>query len=303
MFSKKYLAYFLIFVSVSVYGAYTGVQKQALEIISNPIAFAFYTMVYCSLFTFPLALYEIGKGKTKLTIFKNRKILLPLIAISILSQFFGLLLKLFALSLTTANSVGLIASFSSVILSIYAVIFLKEKLSKDFFFILLLMSFGLILFRYKQGGSFQFGWGELLAFVFISLTSLSNTLAKISMNNKISPYITGFARSFFATPLLGLLTFFTGNFHAHHLFSFWPILTGLIFATRIVTLYAGVNLTRLSNVAVFNVVAPTVTFAYAFVFLHETLQPIQLLGAGVILLGTWRMYVLKKKTRTNKKSA
>lgn len=293
--SKKYFAFPLIFVSVLVYGAYTGIQKQGLEVVINPTSFAFYTMVYCSLFIFPFAAYELIKGSAKLKYLGKMNILLPLVSISLISQFFALQLKLYALTFTTAGSVGLLASFSSVTLSIYSVLLLKEKLSKNFFLVLIMMCFGLALFKFTPGAGFSFGLGELLVLVFICLVSLSNSIAKLSMNKKVPPYITSFCRAFFATPLLGFIVVLTGNFSIDHLFSFWPIFAGFIFAVRIVTLYSGMNLTRLSNVAVFNVFVPLVTFAYAYLFLGEKLHVIQIIGALIVLVGTYELYLQKKK--------
>ena len=291
---KKHLAYFLILISVSVYGIYTGVQKQALQIIENPIAFAFYTMVYCSIFLFPFALTSYLKTDKKKEIFTKSN-LLALFAISFISQFIAINLKLYALTLSSATSVALIASFSSVILSIYSVILLKEKLPKNFFTILLLMCFGLALFKSKgQGIAISFGWGELLTLIFISLTSLSNSIAKLTMNKKIPPFIASFGRMIFATPLLGLVVYFSGNFNSQDLFSIWPLLAGLIFSTRVITLYSGVSLTKLSNVAVFNIVGPVITFLYAFLFLGEQLSIPQLIGGLIILFGTYLMIMLKK---------
>jgi drug/metabolite transporter (DMT)-like permease len=292
---KKYLAYILILISVFVYGTYTGIQKQGLQIINNPIAFAFYTMIYCSLFLMPFALYSFFKLKNKKDIL-NKSTVFSLFSISFLSQFLAISLKLYALNMTSATSVAFIASFSSVTLSIYSVLLLKEKLPKKFFAVLLFMCFGLALFRYKgQGFEFGFGLGELLALVFISLTSLSNSLAKLTMNKHTPPFITSFGRMIFAVPLLGFVVLLNGSFKINHLFSVWPVLAGIIFATRVITLYSGVNLTKLSNVAVFNIFAPIVTFAYAFLMLGEKLNYIQLVGGTIIIIGAYLMILIKKK--------
>ncbi len=295
--AKKYFAYLLIIISVIAYGSYTGIQKDGLQIVSQPIAFAFYTMVYCSLFLLPFAVYEIATTKHKKHIF-SKKTLLPLLLISFLQQFLALLMKLFALTLTTATSVGFITSFSSVTLSIYAVVLLKEKLPKSFFAVLGVMCLGLALFKQKSGSiGLNIGWGEIIMFVFITLTSLSNTIAKMTMSKQVPPFITSFGRAFFATPLLGLLTIATGNFQINHLFSFWPAVAGIVFGFRIVTLYSAVNMTKLSNVAVFNTFVPLITFSYAFLFLGESLNSIQTIGALIILVGAFLMIEIKKNKK------
>ncbi|MBT4124728.1 MAG: DMT family transporter [Candidatus Pacebacteria bacterium] len=296
---KKYLAYLLLLTSVFAHGLYTGIQKQGLQEVSTPIGFAFYSMVYCSVFLLPFAVSDFRKTKDKKDIF-NKKTLISLFSISILSQFIALSLKLYALKLTTATNVGFIASFSAVTLVLYSVVLLKEKLPKRFFLVLTTMFLGFLLFRYEGNGlNMSFGLGETLVLIFIFVTSFSNSLAKITMNNKTSPFITSFARPFFATFFLGLTTYLMGDFSVNNLFSFWPILAGFMFAARIVTLYSGLNLTRLSNVAIFNTLAPLITFSYSFIFLKETLNPIQMMGAFIMLSGAYGMAWIKKNKKAN----
>lgn len=292
---KKYLAYVLIIFSVLVYGIYTGVQKQGLRVVSNPISFAFYTTCYCLLFLFPLALVSFFKTKQRKQIF-NKSNLTAFCSVAFLSQFAATIIKLKALSLVNATTVGFMTSFSPLILSIFAVIFLKEKLNKNFFIAMLLMSVGLTLFKY-EGGRFNFtlGWGEILTLIFISLSALSSTIVKISTNKHVSPFIISFGRMLFAIPMLGLAVYFGEGFNFNHLFSFWPFMAGLLFSARISSLYGGVSLIKLSNVAIFNVFAPLITFAYSFIVFGEKLNLIQMLGASIILAGAYLMASIKQK--------
>ena len=294
---KKYFAYILILVGVVAYGIYTGIQKQGVQFITDPIAFAFYMMVYCSLFILPFAVYSFIKLKDK-RIVLNKPIISYLILISLLTSFLGLIMKLHALTLTSATSIAFITSFSSIALSIFSVLILKEKLPKKFFVILLFMCFGLALFRYKgQGFEFTFGLGEMLALIFTSLASLANSIAKLVMNKKIPPFITSFGRMIFAVPVLGIIVWLNGSFDKNQLFSIWPILTGFLFAARSITFYSGVNLIKLSNVAVFSVFAPLVTFTYAFIVLGEKLNYIQLIGGFIILTGAYLIALIKRNKR------
>lgn len=290
IFNKKYLAYLLLVISIILYGFYTGVQKQALELIQSPFEFAFYTMIFSSIFLFPGAAKKYVNEKVKI----NKKFLIALVLMSIATQFVALSTKLFALQYTTATSVGFVSIFSSVFLTIYAVIITKEKLPKFFVPILILMSLGLVLFRFDLDLGINFGIGEFLALAFINITSIVNAFTK-NFTKKYPPAILSFARMFFAIPFLGIAAHLTNGIHLDLMFSIWPILAGLLFAGRNLTLYSAFKLTKLSNVAVINLFGPLVTFAYAYVFLEEELSVIQMLGAGVILLGAWLVYLVKKK--------
>ncbi len=290
--SKSNLAFVLILLSTIAYGSYTGIQKQGLGVISSPVEFAFYSMVYCSLFISPFAIRAFIKDRKKHSIKK----MWPILTIVPFFQFITLGMKLLALTFTTATSVGFITSFSSVTLTLYAVWFLKEKLPKYFFLVLFLMCIGLALFKQKTGAfGLNFGIGELIMFVFIFFTSLSNTVAKMMMNKDISPFVAAFSRIFFSIPFFAVATLVTHNFSMHRMLSIWPMLAGGFFSVRLMTLYSAASLTKMSNLAIVNLIVPIMTFAYAFMFLGERLNFIQMLGAGIIVLGGYLMAVIKGK--------
>lgn len=281
--------------SVFAYGIYTGIQKQGLEVIGNPISFAFYTTCYCLLFLFPLALFRFNKIEDKQGILAKSN-LISFFSVAFLSQFAATIIKLKALSLVNATTVGFMTSFSSVILSLFSVVLLREKLPRKFFSVLLFMSLGLALFKYEGSGfSFMFGLGELLTLVFISLSALSSSVVKLTTNRKISPVFISFGRMLFALPLLGLATYLGEGFKSGYLFSIWPLMAGLLYSVRITTLYGGMSLIKLSSVAIFNVFAPIITFAYGFVVFGERLNLVQMLGAVIILGGAYFMVLIRRQ--------
>ena len=68
----------------------------------------------------------------------------------------------------------------------------------------------------------------------------------------------------------------------------WPYLVAIGFAgtfLAIQTFYAGSRRIGAAQAALVSTVEPLIIVSLAFVFLHETLAPIQLLGAGLIIVG------------------
>ncbi|MCA9385967.1 DMT family transporter [Candidatus Dojkabacteria bacterium] len=289
---KTYTAAFLMCISIAFYGVYTGIQKQGLAIIQNPFEFAGYTMIYSSLFLFVPALSSIKKEPIVVT----KKFLAILVTLSLTTQFIALSLKLFALTFTTATSVGIVSSFASVILAIYAVIITKESLSKGFWGILTLMCVGLLLFNteFSNGVSFTFGTGELLVFLFINITSISNAFVK-NFTKHYPPALLSFGRMFFAIPALLLTAYVTHGLHLEYLFNPFAIGAGFLFAFRNLFYYMAIKLTKLSNIAIINIFTPVVTFIYAYIFIDERISFVQTIGFAFITMGAF-LHVRDKYT-------
>lgn len=287
---EKYAAAILMVLSIIFYGLFTGVQKDGLRYVDNPFEFACYTMLFSSILLFPFIIKPLRKNPKQLF---NRRNMSNLILLALAVQVLAASLKLFALKETTATSVGFVASFSSVFLTIYAVIINKEKLPKGFILALLIMVFGLVLFKTNANLTVVFGIGEILTLIFINITSSANAVSK-KLVNFSSPFVLSFGRLFFAIVPLAVLTYLTGDsLDLSSMFSKYTVLAGLLFGMRVMLLYMAISITKVHNIAVFNVLGPLVTYLYAFTFLGERLESIQFIGALIIILGGFIIYKIK----------
>lgn len=295
---NTYFAYALLLFSSALFGIYHPVQKQGLDSGYNPVEFAFASMFFCALFLIPFAFRDIVKHNIRF----QKKDVCEFLLLGFLATALGLLLKLYGLSLTSANNVALITATSGVFLSILAYLVLKESLPKYFFLILLFMSFGLFLFK---TGSFElnsFGMGDFLTMSYVIVLALATTLAKKYMLVFPSTIISSM-RIIFGLPFLFVFYILFFEFNPLIFFSFWAVLAGFIFAVRVLSYYHAISLINLSDVAVFVIIAPIVTFAYSFFFFGESLNVVQIVGVIIVFVGIYVHLRMKAKLREKKSFA
>lgn len=206
---------------------------------------------------------------------------------------FGIFLKLWGLSLTTATNAAFMMSLSSMAVVIFAFFLLKEKAPKGFYIIVLAMMIGVYLVTTK-GQQLLPHIGDILILCLAFLIGFMQVYGK-KLLNTLSVLATAFGRSLMGMIFLGMLI----PIFSPDGFSTIPNLTvlslvltnGLVFGSGIIFFYKALQNEGASNSGMFALLVPVLTAIMGFLFLSEILNVFQLLGAGIILIGS---YIISK---------
>lgn len=191
-------------------------------------------------------------------------------------------------------TLGIRAAFLHKTLPIYAAIFaflfLKEKITKKQLIAMCVMFAGLILMELSKL-SFEMRIGDLLVLGAAVLWAVENTISKKAMLNKESNWVVTFSRMFFGSLLLIIIILAMGNIGA--LFSLtsqqwlYVAISGGFLLVYVLTYYWGLKYINLSKAATILLLAPVVSLFLGMVWLGEKALPLQLVGSGLILLGSY----------------
>jgi len=229
-------------------------------------------------------------GKVKELRLLSRDNWLKLILIGLIGGAIPFLLFFKGLSMASSIDAAFIHKTLFIWVTILAIPFLGEKLSKIQILSLVILSLGIYLFASPK--SFSLGTGELLIFGATILWAIENIIAK-KMLKEVSPIVTGCGRMFFGSLFLIAFILSTGNGEALLNLSFgkfgWLMISGVILFGYIITWYSALKFAPASVVASILVLAAPITAILNSIFISHTLPfkiifPTAMLLFGIILI-------------------
>jgi drug/metabolite transporter (DMT)-like permease len=224
-----------------------------------------------------------------------------LLAIGIIGGGLAFWLYFTGLSLTTAGRAAFLHKSLPVWATLFAVLFLKERVSRRQFYALVSMLVGvLILYLAKIGPSALWanpGLGDFLIIAATMLWALENVIARKAMLRGETHYIVSFARMFFGALILFGILLLLGRMEALLALKAQQLLnitisTAMLFA-YVFCWYQSIRLINLSKAASILLLSPVITLLLGIAFLGEPLPSLQLLGSALILAGALVMVRVK----------
>jgi len=170
------------------------------------------------------------------------------------------LLFFYGLSLTSAVNSGFLHKTIFIFASFFALVLLKEKISKKLFFSGLAAFAGLLLLFGLQISSF--GIGDFAILVAVLLWAFEITIAKKALQ-RLSGTIVAFGRMFFGSiTILAFLAFTnqaSGIFSLNTLQLEWVLLTSAFLFAYVLTFYNGLKFISVSKAAIILLAAIPIT--------------------------------------------
>jgi drug/metabolite transporter (DMT)-like permease len=209
----------------------------------------------------------------------------------------GILLKLWGLMYTTATNAGFIMSLSSLAAVFFAFFLLREKASKGFYIVALVMIFGVYLVA-TGGEKILPQKGDLIILGVAFLIGFMQIYGK-KVLKKLSVIETAFGRSVFGMIFLGFMipVFAPAGFST--IPNVWVLLlvlaNGFTFSGSILFFYKALQQEGASNAGMFAMLIPVLTAILGFFLLGERLSAIQLIGGGIIVVGSFLISRIKVK--------
>jgi len=218
-----------------------------------------------------------------------------LLAIAVIGGSFAFLLFFTGLKLTTAGRGAFLHKTLPLYITIFAFLFLKEKVSQKQTLALALMFIGTILIYSVKIGSSEF-WldpslGDLLVIGATILWAIENTIARKLMIKGESNFVVSFARMFIGAIILfaivilqdkvGLLFALTTQQIINLTISI-VILFGYVFSW-----YWSIKLINVSKASTLLLLAPVISLIIGMIIFSEPVPNLQLFGSALILIGAY----------------
>jgi len=260
------------------------VQKAVIEQGVDRTLFAFLRIATGFLILLALILPR-GKKPVRLL----RKNARHFLVLGVLYSGCGILLKLWGLKHTTATNASFLMSLSSVHAILFGALVLGEKARRKFHVIAAAMILGIYLV--STGGTRLIPRkGDLIIFFLSMLIGGMQVYGKTVLA-RLSALEVAFGRSLFGAVFLGLLVVLFAP-RGFTTIDSLPLLllvlsNGFLFSFAILFFYRALRREAASNSGMFALLTPVFTTLLGYLILREVLNPFQIIGAGIILGGSY----------------
>ncbi len=297
--NKEFLGTFLI-LTTAIFSGVAIIVNKFFVAKMDPLVFTALRSLFIGVIFLVIALL-VSKWDSKGNLKFKKTSWVPLLLIGIIGGGLAFWMFFSGLNLT----LGIRAAFLHKTLPIYATIFafffLKEKITKKQIIAMSVMFIGLVLMQLSKL-SFEMRIGDLLVLGATVLWAIENTISKKAMLNKESNWVVTFSRMFFGSILLIAIIFTMGDIGT--LFALtaqqWLYvgISGMFLLIYVLTWYWGLKYINLSKAATILLLAPVVSLFLGMVWLGEKALPLQLIGSGLILIGSYFIIRAKSEKRS-----
>jgi len=204
------------------------------------------------------------------------------------------------LKMTTSGHAAFLHKTLPIYATLFAFLFLKEKVTKNQVLWLLSMLVG-AFFIFASSMSSVVEMGDLLVVAATILWAAENVFAKHVMKKEHN-FVVSFGRMFFGSIFLFGLLLILGKVSV--LLVLTPVEWFYIAASTIILFgyvfcwYWSVRLINVSKASALLLLAPVISLVLGVYLLKETVTQLQLIGSALILLGAWRIGRIKSEFLT-----
>jgi len=246
----------------------------------NPFAFTFLKNATVAVFLFSIILLLKDFRQLKQLSLRHWK---QLATIGLLGGSIPFLLFFYALKLSSPLSAGFLHKSLFIFATVFALFFLKERISKSFIAAAVLLFAGNFLFF----GPTSFGFPEALILIATVLWAAENVLSKHVLK-ELSGSVVAFGRMFFGSVfILAFLAF--SNQLPSLAFSLpqlqWVLLASALLFLYVFTYYSGLKHLPLHKAAALLLLAQPITAILSFAFLGKVVSFNQAIGLALIVAG------------------
>ena len=285
----------LILMTALISGAAIVINKFFVVKI-DPLLFTAMRALFIGIIFFFISLYISRSAGKKFKQVSWKYLLL----IGVLGGSFAFWLFFSGLKMTMAGRAAFLHKTLPIYATIFAVIFLKERVSIKQLLALVVMLGGLLLMQLSKI-SFDVRMGDLLVLGATVLWAAENTLSKRVMLDKESNWVVTFSRMFFGSLILFAIIFLVGKGDllmalTGQQLGYIAVSGGLLFL-YVLTWYWGLRYINLSKAATILLLAPVISLALGYAWLGEQVFVLQIIGSVLILGGALVMARTKSEKR------
>lgn len=292
--------YLLVFLTALISGFSIFINKFGLGFFKNPYLFTFLKNVTVAFFLSSfLILFKDRKNLLKL----NKKQWFLLVLIGLLGGSLPFLLFFKGLSLTSSAEASFLHKTMFLGASLFAFLFLKEKIDKRFLLgaIILLFANSLLLKNFF----FRTNYGNLLVFSATLFWAIENTISKYLLKDLKGREV-AWGRMFFGSIFILIYLAFTHQLAPILTLSLkqinWVLITSVLLLGYVLTWYSGLKYVPLSQASAILLIGSPITTFLNFVSgtkisQNEIFSAILVILAILLILGLKRIFDILKSLK------
>ena len=237
--------------------------------------------------------------------FKNLKVLekkdwLYLLVVGLVGGAIPFVLFFRGLQLTNSVAGSFVHKLMFVFVAVFAVIFLKEKISKKIWIPATALIIGNFFLLNISITSFSLDLGIVLVLVAALFWSAENVLSKRLLNKQsLEPKVLAFGRLFFGSLFIMAYLVFTGKFSLIYGLSWtqfsWILITVPFLLMYVLTWYSGLKHVKVTTATSILLLGSPITALLSFVFLGSVFTIMQAIGSLLIIGGIISLVLLLEK--------
>ena len=224
----------------------------------------------------------------------NKKHWLQLVGIGFIGGSIPFLLYFKGLQMVTVTAAGFIHKTMFIYVAVFALLFLKEKLTKGIFFGALFLLVGNYFIIMPD---FNLSLGYALILIATVLWAAENTLAKYVLK-ELPGTIVAFGRMFFGSLLILMFLLITGKasiiFSMSYTQYLWILLTAAFLLIYVFTYYNGLKLIKVTTASCILALGAPITTLLGFAFNRVAISLYEGLGMLLIVAGVISVIWLSK---------
>lgn len=215
----------------------------------------------------------------------NKKNWIQLVGIGFVGGSIPFLLYFKGLQMATGATAGFIHKTIFIYITIFALIFLKEKLTKGLFIGAILLLIGNYLFLRPD---LQFSFGHILILIATMFWAAENTIAKYVLK-ELSGTIVAFGRMFFGSLFILIYLIFANKFtvifYTTSAQFLWVLLSSVFLLLYVFSYYNGLKYIKVTTAACILTIGSPITTILAFFYNNTSISLPQSLGMLLIFAG------------------
>ena len=229
-----------------------------------------------------------------------------LVGIAVIGGSFAFLLFFTGLQLTTAGRGAFLHKTLPLYATLFAFLFLKEKVSRKQLYAMLAMVAGTALIYLASIPPAQL-WsnpslGDIMIIGATILWGLENVIARAAMLKKETNLVVSFARMFIGSVILFAAVILMGKLDVLFSLSSQQIInlfisTGMLFG-YVLCWYWSIKLINVSKASALLLIAPVISLLLGMAMFGEPVLALQLLGSAIILVGAYFVVNIKSRLAT-----
>ena len=287
---KEYLGTLFAIITAFISGLAIPINK-IFVVDLDPTVFTAVRALFIGIIFFILASFQ-----SKFNYKKFKKVPWKyLLAIGLIGGSFAFLMFFTGLKFTTAGRGAFLHKTMPLYITVFAFIFLKEKISRRQAYALIIMLIGTLILYSTQITPSDF-WldpslGDLLVIGATILWSIENIIGKKIMIKGESNFIVSFARMFFGAIILFAVVLLQDKLNLLLTLTIQQIInlsiSTIILFGYVFFWYWSIKLINVSKASTLLLLAPVISLIFGIIIFNEPIPILQLFGSTLILIGTF----------------
>lgn len=251
---------------------------------NNPLIFSSQSLLFSLLFTVIFTLFYFKGIPTKEIKLIPKSFWILIILVGIFASGIFILLRFLGLTQSTGTFATLSQVITTSLTALLAFLFLKEKLSKIFWLLFLMIIVSVYFVSVGKIALADIKTGDFLIILSTVFLAAANIFARIVVS-KVNPILLSLSRFFLGFIFLSIIGFLLLNKEVFHSFTWLVVLSGILWASSVLFFNLALKKIGVTFTTSLLMIAPVITMILEYFLLGYHFTLVQVIAALVVVIG------------------